>query len=127
MHRSKLDKVFMSIQKTLRLSLAKTLSSPDDIDDVVQETYLRAVANNSSNSIQNAEAYLFRTSRNIALNEKARIYRRLEMVLPVEELENLTVLMDDRPLEREIVAREQFADFQSPGTAANACCSSWLI
>lgn len=111
MLKSKLDKVFFSIQKKLRLSLAKTLFSPDDIDDVVQETYLRAVANNTSNSIKDPEAYLFRTSRNIALNQKARLYHQLEVSLPIEEIDLLTVLISDKPVEADVERKKRFADF----------------
>ncbi len=111
MKRTEWDKIFLSIQKTLRLSLAKTMSSPDDIDDVVQETYLRAVASNTSSEVRNPKAYLFRTSRNIALNEKAKIYRRLESALPVEELDKLSVLMDDNLLEQDALMKEMFAEF----------------
>lgn len=109
--RKKLDQVFLTIQKTLKLSLGRIMSSQQDIDDVVQETYLRAVASNTSNSIRDPEAYLFRTSRNIALNEKAKMYRRLEVALPVEELEALSPLMADRPVEKEAELKQQFAGF----------------
>lgn len=111
MQKSALDKVFLSIQKKLRQSLAKTMSSPDDIDDVLQETYLRAVANNTSNSIKDPEAYLFRTSRNIALNQKARLYHELEVSLSIEEVDLLTVLINDRPVERDVDRKQRFADF----------------
>ena len=87
------------------------MSSSQDIDNVVQETYLRAVANNTSNSIKDPKGYLFRTSRNIALNEKARLYRQLEVSLPVEEVDQLTVLIDDKPVERDIERKQQFAEF----------------
>lgn len=111
MDRKQLDSVFFSIQKALRSSLSRIASSSQDIDNIVQETYLRAVANRTSTSINDPEGYLFRTSRNIALNEKARLYRQLEVSLPVEEVDQLTVLMDDKPVERDIARKQQFAEF----------------
>ena len=91
MDKQGLDKAFFSIQAALRRSLGKVLSSSQDIDDVVQETYLRAVASNTSKSIKDPAGYLFRTSRNIALNQKARLYHQLEVSLPVEEVDELTL------------------------------------
>jgi RNA polymerase sigma-70 factor (ECF subfamily) len=111
MDKQQLDRAFFSIQKALRLSLGRIVSSSQDIDDVVQETYLRAVANNTSNSIKDAEGYLFRTSRNIALNEKARLYHQLEVSLPVEEVDQLTVLINDKPVERDVERKQQFAEY----------------
>ncbi len=111
MDRQQLDQVFFSIQTALRRSLGRIVSSSHDIDDVVQETYLRAVANNTSNSIKDAEGYLFRTSRNIALNEKARLYHQLEVSLPVEEVDQLTVLINDKPVERYVERKQQFAEY----------------
>jgi len=106
-----LEETFFSVQEALRFSLRRILSRPQDIDDVVQETFLRAVATNTSNSIRDPKAYLFRASRNIALNEKAKLYQRMELVLPVEEIDRLTVLIDEAPLEQEIARKQQFAEF----------------
>lgn len=109
--KSKLNSAFLSIRVSLRKSLAKLLATQDDIDDVIQETYLRAVASNSSKEIRDPEGYLFRISRNIALNEKARIYRQLEISLPVEEIDALTVLMNESTLEHVTEQKQRFADF----------------
>lgn len=110
MDKQGLDKAYFSIQAALRRSLGKVLSSSQDIDDVVQETYLRAVASNTSKSIKDPAGYLFRTSRNIALNQKARLYHQLEVSLPVEEVDELTVLIDDRPVERDVDRKQRFAE-----------------
>lgn len=110
-----MDKAFFSVQKALKASLRRIMSNQNDIDDVVQETYLRAVASNTSNSIKDPEAYLFRTSRNIAINQQARMYRRLESSLPEDELDLLTSLLENRSknsqLETEYDSKQQFADF----------------
>lgn len=110
MDKQSLDKAFFSIQAALRRSLGKVLSSSQDIEDVVQETYLRAVASNTSKSIKDPAGYLFRTSRNIALNQKARLYHELEVSLPVEEVDQLTVFIDDKPVERDVDRKQRFAE-----------------
>ncbi len=111
MNKQMLDKAFCSVRKALLLSLGKIMSCPQDVEDVVQETYLRAVANNTSNSINDPEAYFFRTSRNIALNEKAKLYRRLEVALSTVEVELLDSLVMERSLEHDVEQKRKFAEF----------------
>jgi len=113
MNRNLLDQAFFSVQKALKSSLHRIMSNPHDVDDVVQETYLRAVASNTSNSIKNPEAYFFRTSRNIALNQHARMYRHLEKALPTEELDMLAALMpsETNEIENDYDSKQQFAEF----------------
>lgn len=113
MNRNLLDQAFFSIQKTLKSSLHRIMSNPHDVDDVVQETYLRAVATNTSNSIKDPEAYFFRTSRNIALNQHAKMYRHLEKALPSEELDKLSTLIPDQAneMENDYDHKQQFAEF----------------
>ena len=111
MKRNKMNKVFFSIQDTLKSSLKRIMSNHHDIDDVIQETYLRAIASNTSNSIKDPEAYLFRTSRNIAINQQSKMYRRLETALLPKELDMVSGLMGDRPLESDYESKQQFAEF----------------
>lgn len=110
MDKRRFDKIYFSIQGALRKSLGRLMSSQQDIDDVMQETYLRAVASNTSKSIQDPASYLFRTSRNIALNQKARLYHELEVSLSLEEVDYLTVLIDDKPVERDVYRKQRFAE-----------------
>lgn len=112
-NRKTLDKAFFSVQSALKASLRRFMSNSHDIEDVVQETYLRAVASNTSNSIKNPKAYFFRTSRNIALNQQTRMYRRLETALPEEEVTLLSALMTEptNEIESEYEQKQQFAEF----------------
>ena len=106
-----LDQAFFSVQKALKASLHKFISNPQDIEDVVQETYLRAVASNTSKTIENPEAYLFRASRNIAINQQSRMYRQLESVLADDEMEIMSSLMTncENGIERDYQTKQKFA------------------
>ena len=108
-----LDQAFFSVQKALKASLHKFISNPQDIEDVVQETYLRAVASNTSKTIENPEAYLFRASRNIAINQQSRMYRQLESVLADDEMEIMSALMTncENGIERDYQTKQKFAEF----------------
>ena len=68
--------VFLSI----RLSLARVVSRivpPRDVEDVVQETYVRLCQVDEPAKIQNPKSYLFKTARNLALDVVKRAENRL--------------------------------------------------
>ncbi len=106
-----LDEIFLLIQEALKANVRKIVSRPQDVEDVVQETYLRAVASNTTKSIRDPRGYLFRTSRNIALNEKAKLFHRLERAVPVEEIDQIAVFSRHTPVENDAWNKQRFADF----------------
>ncbi len=72
----KLTSVFLAI----RNSLARAVSSivpPKEIEDVVQETYVRVCQIKSSKEIVSPRSFMFKTARNVALNYVNRAETRL--------------------------------------------------
>jgi RNA polymerase sigma factor (sigma-70 family) len=68
--------IFLSI----RAGLARAVSSivpPREIEDVVQETYVRVCQANASGDIHSPRAFMFQTARNIALNYLSKADNRL--------------------------------------------------
>jgi RNA polymerase sigma-70 factor (ECF subfamily) len=65
-----------------------------DVDDVVQESYLRIWKRHTASPIGFAKAFLFRVARNVALDLLRR--RRTSLIEPVGDLAALDV-MDDKP------------------------------
>src|SRR5262245_12055701 len=69
---------FVSHLPTLKRFLARFFSRPQDIEDVAQETYLRAFdAERAGEEVRSPKAFLFRIAKNLALNELARKSRLL--------------------------------------------------
>ena len=60
---------FADNEKLLRRVISKYTSRPADIDDLVQETFLRAFAAQLSTTVRNPKAFLLRVARNLAINE----------------------------------------------------------
>jgi RNA polymerase sigma factor (sigma-70 family) len=61
---------YLEHKSILKRYLSRFLTSPDDIDDVLQETFLRAFqAEGKDAKIRSPKAYLTRIARNIALKE----------------------------------------------------------
>jgi RNA polymerase sigma-70 factor (ECF subfamily) len=68
---------FLEHHHFLRKFLSRFLATPQDIEDVAQETYLRAFIAGEKTTIQQPKAYLFRTARNIALSKLTRKSRQM--------------------------------------------------
>ena len=62
---------FLSIFLGLRKRLARTIARivrPDDIDDIVQETFLRCYRASGRSQVRHPRAFMITTARNLALN-----------------------------------------------------------
>lgn len=66
--KSVLTRVFMESSPVLHHFLRRFLHRPQDIEDVVQETYLKAYAAEQVTDISHPRAYLFSIAKNIALS-----------------------------------------------------------
>ena len=64
-----LTRIFMENSPILHHFLRRFLHRPQDIEDVVQETYLKAYAAEKVTEIGHPKAYLFSIAKNIALGE----------------------------------------------------------
>ncbi len=86
----------------LRSYLRSTFPTVRDVDDVVQESFLRLWKTATTQRITSAKAYLFRVARNLALD-----VIRHESVSPLVSMGSLTDLpvLDDRAGVAEILTR----------------------
>ena len=75
-----------------------------DMDDLVQESYVRLIRARASGKVSHPKAYLFTTARNIALD----IFRRRKIV-HIESIADLAALpvIDDRPGVADAISRQQ--------------------
>lgn len=71
----------------LKAYLRGSFPSVRDVDDVVQESYLRMWKARAAHPIQSARAFLFRVARNVALNILAH-----ERVSPIDVVADLSAL-----------------------------------
>lgn len=75
-HDDKLTSVFLSIRSGLARAVS-TIVPPREIEDVVQETYVRVCQSHCTEEIRAPRAFMYRTARNIALNYVNRAESRL--------------------------------------------------
>jgi len=107
----KLTDVFVSI----RSGLARAVSGivpPKEIEDVVQETYVRVCQTKGVGDIRSPRSFMFRTARNIALNHISKAESRLADSFGDTEAAGHLILQDPSgdTLDR-VCTDEQFSFF----------------
>lgn len=91
-------------ESMLRGWLRSRFGAQCDVDDLVQETYLRVAQARARGKVQAPKAFLFATARNVALDQLRRL--RTANAKPLAESEALDVF-DDNTDVAETVARNQ--------------------
>lgn len=91
-------------EASLKSYLRNLFPSLPDIDDYVQESYVRLIRAKETGKISYVKAFLFTTARNAALDFFRR--RKVVTIDQVADLEALTVI-DDKPGVAEMVSKQQ--------------------
>lgn len=82
-------------------------AGPPDPDDVVQQAFERyAIASAHTGDVQNPRAFLFRTARNLAIDERRRLTVRSDFVASISHIADAS---DDLDAERVLTARQRWA------------------
>jgi RNA polymerase sigma factor (sigma-70 family) len=89
--------------------LGKLTSGAEDIEDLVQETYVRMYALPDFHLVESPKALLFRIAHNLAV-ERARRHKA-QATDTVADLEALTVFSEEAPPEEQTDARHRFESF----------------
>ncbi len=87
----------------LRAWLRSRFSTGLDVDDVIQESYLRILRHHKKKPVKAPKAFLFATARNIALNMERAANVRGERLAHIQDME----ILDDGWGVQETVARNQ--------------------
>lgn len=91
-------------EPTLRSWLRGLFPSLPDMDDLVQESYVRLLRAREAGKVSQPKAYLFATARNAALDFFRR--RKIVSIEAVGDMADSTVL-DDRPGVADAISRQQ--------------------
>ena len=106
---SSVSMAFIENESFLKRFLKRFLSRPQDIEDVVQDTYLKACRAEQSQVISSPKAFLFRIARNEALKELRRKSRRITDY--IEDLDSPEVPRGEVTAEDEAIVRQRFGMF----------------
>lgn len=104
-----ISEAFFRHQKFLKRFLSRFLSSPHDIEDVVQDVYLKAYTAETKQKIHSPKAFLFRVARNAALKELSRKSKKITGY--IEEVDPAEVISDELSVEDLVQARQKLGLF----------------
>ncbi len=98
---------------TLRSSLlgyaSRYFKRPQEIEDVVQEAFVKVIEAKNARNIDVTDAYLYTTTRNLALNSLDKLEFRLTDT--IGDLMPESVLLETPSLEEQFESRERFELF----------------
>src|SRR5690606_28176523 len=97
-----LNQVFRH-RTTLKRYLKTLVSSDEDIEDLIQETYLRIYGLQDIDGVESPKALLLRIAHNLAVERVRR--RATQATDSVADFDALAVLSDMAPLEDQVDAR----------------------
>ena len=106
---SMLTRVFMESSPVLHNFLRRFLHRPQDIEDVVQETYLKAYAAEKVTDISHPKAYLFSIAKNIALGELTK--KSTQITGYIEECKNDLAIQSSPSVDSELEAQQSLGAY----------------
>lgn len=105
--RSLVDALYRKYSEALSNFLSRQHLRPDEVADIVQETYCRVQQAGSVKTIRNPKAFLFRVASNIRFNE--RKLRRGSLESEQVDLENLDIPSDEPSAYRSFQGEQDLA------------------
>ncbi len=108
---------FLSVQTGLKQYLLRFLVRRQDVEDIVQETFLRAYESEKSQTIRSPRSFLFKVAKNLALNELDR--KSAQLMSYVGDMETLPLVDRRNSVEDDVEQQQRLAAC----TAAMACLS----
>ena len=105
---SKLSDTFVGYKNTIRRFISRIVSY-DDIDDIVQETFVRSYEADLKQEIKYPRSYMLKTAKNLALNYQAKWDNKFND--SIEDFEELPVQLKTQSFEDEFESKERFLFF----------------
>lgn len=113
------------IHLRLKRYIASLLRRADDVEDIVQESFLKVLEAGSKGEIRYEAAYLYRTARNLSLNRLTRKSGRA--MESIEDLADSDVLIQTAGLEEEVMGQQRFEAFCRAAAVLPEQCRRVLI
>ena len=96
---------FQKHQSALKRFIARYLSSRHDIEDVAQESFLRAFRAGMEYDIHQPKSFLFRIAKNVAVSQLR--FKSRQITESIEEQLGAEILSNEWTLEEDVIARER--------------------
>ena len=118
---------FKNSQLSLRSFISRYVISPQDIDDVSQETFLRAYKAEKEKEIEieHPKAFLFRIAKNLMLSEFSRKARKITDY--IEDYDGSEELLNTDNLESNVMAQQKLGIYCEAVAALPTQCRRVVI
>ena len=104
--RSQISKAFMEQQRPLKAFISRFIRGPQDIDDIAQETFIRAFLAEQKGDIQHPKAYIYRVARNLAFETLAK--KSIQLTSYIEDSCDQSLLQSGEDTEHKAIVMEKF-------------------
>ena len=104
----KLSDVFISYTAKIRRVVSRIVH-PEDIDDIVQDTFVRSYEANLKQEIKYSRSYMLKTAKNLALNHIAKWDNKFND--SIEEFSEPPIELTSQNFEDEFESKERFLQF----------------
>lgn len=109
----------------LRRFITRLVRRPEDVDDVMQESFLKLLEAGSKGEIKYRQAYLYRTARNLVINQANSKAHRL--VESVADFDDLGVLLQTETLEHDFETQQRLQHFCQAAAGLPEQCRRVLV
>ncbi|WP_341936650.1 RNA polymerase sigma factor [Marinimicrobium sp. C2-29] len=109
-NKDNLENAYLSIRKGLMRAVSR-LVPPKEIEDIVQETYVRICAVKNTEQIRNPHSFLYRTARNLALDHLKRAETRVGVSMEDEGVNPDWATEDQDQVYEQASAEREFEHF----------------
>ena len=121
-----ISEAFFENESFLKKFLTRFLSRPQDIEDVAQETFLKAFSAEKHREIRSPKAFLFRIAKNAALTN---LTKKTQLITDyIEDLDSPEVLCDEVSVEDQVAGGQKLALFcQAAASLPPQCRRAFLM
>jgi len=117
---SVITRVFIENSTFIKAFLRRFLHSQHDIEDVIQQTYLKAYCAEKEKTIEHPKSYLFTIAKNIAINELTKKSNKITDYL--EECADAVFIEPSATLESEVEAEQSLGIYCDAVAALPEAC-----
>ena len=103
-----LSEIFINYASSIRKYVGRFVDK-DDIEDIVQETFVKSYEADLKQEIKYARSYMFKTAKNLAINHSAKWDQKYND--SIEDFGESSVLLSSRNFEKEFESKERFLLF----------------
>jgi RNA polymerase sigma factor (sigma-70 family) len=110
---SNINNIYMTIRRSLA-KVASTIVPPKEIEDIVQETYVRICEISNEEDIQYPRSFMYKIVRNLALDHVKRAETRLSISMDDEmdqDIKDYFEEYDDDSTFQQVASKEEFEMF----------------